>query len=275
MEKESAEELVEISLNYKGLDLTFIVPLVEAEILLNDDEAAANYVEKMLKRDDVQESKKTQLNLLNSVEGTQLFLSLRKEHNEKFNDKKTLKTTLWQKIALELNNKGYDIPKGREGGEKCRQKFANLQRRKRDPPPFFNELQEILGDKDKVNPPYLEDSLSEPTIESESSSSSCEIPINSRQKEIRNRLVIILFKFVCHRFNFRFSSTITSLRPTPNSNKILELLKNQHEEIQKDKRQYMNLLQTAINTQNEQRERFLNLFERNLKKRRHSSSSSE
>ncbi|KAL1493853.1 hypothetical protein ABEB36_009539 [Hypothenemus hampei] len=273
MEKESAEELVEISLNYKGLDLTFIVPLVEAEILLNDDEAAANYVEKMLKRDDVQESKKTQLNLLNSVEGTQLFLSLRKEHNEKFNDKKTLKTTLWQKIALELNNKGYDIPKGREGGEKCRQKFANLQRSymnfvqnmkktgsgKRDPPPFFNELQEILGDKDKVNPPYLEDSLSEPTIESESSSSSCEIPINSRQKEIRNR----------------FSSTITSLRPTPNSNKILELLKNQHEEIQKDKRQYMNLLQTAINTQNEQRERFLNLFERNLKKRRHSSSSSE
>ncbi|KAL1489776.1 hypothetical protein ABEB36_013710 [Hypothenemus hampei] len=157
--------------------------------------------------------------------------------------------------------------------EKCRQKFANLQRSymnfvqnmkktgsgKRDHPPFFNELQEILGDKDKVNPPYLEDSLSEPTIESESSSSSCEIPINSRQKEIRNR----------------FSSTITSLRPTPNSNKILELLKNQHEEIQKDKRQYMNLLQTAINTQNEQRERFLNLFERNLKKRRHSSSSSE
>ncbi|KAL1489777.1 hypothetical protein ABEB36_013711 [Hypothenemus hampei] len=59
MEKESAEELVEISLNYKGLDLTFIVPLVEAEILLNDDEAAANYVEKMLKRDDVQESKNT------------------------------------------------------------------------------------------------------------------------------------------------------------------------------------------------------------------------
>ncbi|KAL1505147.1 hypothetical protein ABEB36_004770 [Hypothenemus hampei] len=234
------EELVEISLNYKGEDYLLVVPLSEAQVLLNGNNT--------------------------------MLLSLRKKYQDKFNDKKTLKTSLWQKIACELNSNGFNVPTGREGAEKCRQKFANLQRSyvsfienmkrtgsgKRDPPPFFNEINEILGYKDKVHPPYLEDSLDESVMTS--SSSSGEPPTTSTKNTIRNR----------------FSTTNTSVRPTTNFSKVIELLKNQHEEIRQDKEKHMKILECAMNTQNEQRERFLELLEKNLgkKKRRRGSTSS-
>ncbi|KAL1513329.1 hypothetical protein ABEB36_002751 [Hypothenemus hampei] len=263
------EELVEISLNYKGEDYLLVVPLSEAQVLLNDEEAATKRLEEILRiesnKENVdQENLQSQLDLLTSKEATLCFLSLRKKYQDKFNDKKTLKTSLWQKIACELNSNGFNVPTGREGAEKCRQKFANLQRSyvsfienmkrtgsgKRDPPPFFNEINEILGYKDKLHPPYLEDSLDESVMTS--SSSSGEPPTTSTKNTIRNR----------------FSTTNTSVRPTTNFSKVIELLKNQHEEIRQDKEKHMKILECAMNTQNEQRERFLELLEKNLGKKR-------
>ncbi|KAL1488840.1 hypothetical protein ABEB36_009304 [Hypothenemus hampei] len=280
MENLMEEELVEISINYKGEDIHVIVPLVEAEVLLNDDEAAKKYVEDILEKENKEnenlheESVKPQADVLSCPEATALFLSLRKKYNDKFKDRKTLKTSLWQKIAIELNDNGYAVTKGREGAEKCRQKFANLQRgyikfienmkktgsEKRNPPPFFEELNEILGCKDKVKPPYLEDSFDE-CPPSTSSSSSCQLSPTSNRKKITNRF-----------------SANTSVRPSTNFQKIINILKDQHEDIQKDRQRYMNVLEDSIKTQNEQRERFLQLLEKscgNKKRRRNSTSSSE
>lgn len=109
---------------------------------------------------------------------------------------------------LTTRNLFYDIPDSREDAERCRQKFANLQRGyvnyiknmkttgagKRDPPPYFNEIDIILRDKDKVNPQCLEDSLeSETNIEGEYSTSdstascSSESTLNQKRKGIKNR----------------------------------------------------------------------------------------
>lgn len=86
---------------------------------------------------------------------------------------KNTKVGLWGKIAAEMVNAGFNVGIGREASEKCRQKFANLQRAYinfinhvnktgqefQKEPPFYEQLHEILGDKDKVHPKYLKDSL--------------------------------------------------------------------------------------------------------------------
>lgn len=104
---------------------------------------------------------------------TSILLQLRKKYENEFNDKKTAKNILWSKIAKEMNNMGYYVgAEKNEGREKVRQKFANLQtsyqkyqeKRRRtgegavDKPPFYIELDEILGAKHKVCPPYILDS---------------------------------------------------------------------------------------------------------------------
>lgn len=61
-------------------------------------------------------------------EATLLFLKLRSKYASKFNDRKTIKSSLWQRIAVEMSEAGFYIGDGKESGEKCRQKFANLQR---------------------------------------------------------------------------------------------------------------------------------------------------
>ncbi|KAL1487927.1 hypothetical protein ABEB36_015312 [Hypothenemus hampei] len=99
---------------------------------------------------------------LKDMEATQCFLSLRKEMND-----------LWQKIAVQMTNMGFYVGTGIEGRDKCRQKFANLQTSylkfidktkatgegKLKKPPFYEELNEILGCKDKTAPVIVIDSL--------------------------------------------------------------------------------------------------------------------
>lgn len=106
------------------------------------------------------------------------------QYASKFDDRKSSKAGLWQKIAVEMKIMGFDVGDGKEGGERCRQKFANLQRsyvnfkkhmkttgeEKCNPPPFFDEMDKILGHKDKISPSYLEDSLSESKLCEESTS---------------------------------------------------------------------------------------------------------
>lgn len=158
--------------------------------------------------EEVHLKKKTEM----SKEATLEFLRMRKEFNTKFNDRKTVKNCLWEKIALEMRNNGYEMPGGREGAERCRQKFANLQRsymnyikqmkttgsERRDPPPYFEEMNEILGGKHKVDPPHLEDSMDSSTSYHSSDSQHQEdaVPscsnsnLSDKQKEIRNRFVL-------------------------------------------------------------------------------------
>ncbi|CAH1114747.1 unnamed protein product [Psylliodes chrysocephalus] len=125
--KEQEQNLQEISINNEVIDVTTVVTFEEANVLLND---------------------------------------ITTKYNEKCNDRKTLKQALLQKIAGDMKNKGFDIQEGREGAEKS-QKFANKQRSYlnymknikttgteiKDPPPYFDEMHAILGNKDKVNPP--------------------------------------------------------------------------------------------------------------------------
>ncbi|CAG9765824.1 unnamed protein product [Ceutorhynchus assimilis] len=107
------------------------------------------------------------------VEAAAFFLSLRKELDDKFRDKKTTNATLWQQISEKMNANGYFVGHGIEGRERCRQKFANLQqtylkyidRRRQtgegkiEKPPFFDEMDAILGKSDKTDPVLILDSI--------------------------------------------------------------------------------------------------------------------
>lgn len=101
----------------------------------------------------------------------------------KFNDKKTPKVQLWQEIAEEMAKMGFPIGLGKEGAEKVRQKFVNLQRRymkfvcannqagnqKLLPPTHFEQLHSILGESYGVSVLYLcddEDATEESLTES-------------------------------------------------------------------------------------------------------------
>ncbi|KAF5294106.1 hypothetical protein FQR65_LT10931 [Abscondita terminalis] len=293
---ENNNDLVEITINHKGSDVVAVVTIEEANILLNDEAAAANYVESLLTQvtQPVPSSADQTDNTFWSRQATLLFLKLRTDFNNKFNDRKTVKQSLWQKIASELRIHGFDIPEGREGAEKCRQKFANLQRtylnyikhikttgeEKKDPPPYFNEVDAILRNKDKVHPPYVEDSLDTSsndvidestascsnsclTVSTESNSCySTANTVSDKQKEIKNR----------------FRSSDTSIRPTSNFTKVVELFKEQHAELRQDRERHMKVLEDAIRVQNDQRDQFLAFLKRTEKRKRRrdrSSSSSD
>lgn len=91
------------------------------------------------------------------IEATKSMLTLRENLKHLFDDKKTKKLKLWKDLAKELELQGYNL--GGNGGERCRQKFANLQKaylsyisnqvttgsEVKDVPPFFEEMHGILG----------------------------------------------------------------------------------------------------------------------------------
>lgn len=103
-------------------------------------------------------------------EATNQMLLLRASDNfiKKFNDKSSCKLNLWKDIACRLQEMGYNVD-----AKACRQKFANLQNKylkfkahvnstgadRRDPPEFYDQLDEILGDKDKVTLNFVTDTL--------------------------------------------------------------------------------------------------------------------
>lgn len=103
--------------------------LISVYFLL-DEAAASRYAEALLSQDqqkqDVilevpshpsegdQRSKHAD-NSFSTREATPLFLQLRAQYNDKFNDRNTLKQALWQKIAEEMKKHGFHISDGREG----------------------------------------------------------------------------------------------------------------------------------------------------------------
>lgn len=107
-------------------------------------------------------------------EATLAFLGLRKQFDKEFADKKTSKNAVWQKIATKMNEMGFYVGDGVEGRERLRQKFANMtatylktiQKRTRTGegkisyPPYFDEMNNILGEKHKVTPQLVIDTAS-------------------------------------------------------------------------------------------------------------------
>lgn len=96
-------------------------------------------------------------------EATLYLLDLRatEKYKKLFNNKKHPKQYLWATIAADMAEAGFNVGEGKEAGEKCRQKFANLQRtyisylRKVDTtgtgfverPQYNVQMDRILGDK--------------------------------------------------------------------------------------------------------------------------------
>ncbi|KAL1488112.1 hypothetical protein ABEB36_015070 [Hypothenemus hampei] len=265
------KDLIEISINYKGSDVHCFVTLEQAEHLLNDNEAAGRHAEEILglkgsESHEYEENEDWSSSLKNNsrdIEATEFFLQLRYEMSDKFNDRKTLKNNLWSEICKKMNAAGYVVGESKVGIEKCRQKFANLQRSyinyvehmkktdesKRDPPLFRGLLHSILKNKDKIDPPYVEDSETENVTCTPGSSTAAS---DSDTEKIKTR----------------FSSTKRTARPSSNTEKILKEMRSQFAEEKEVRDKEFKVLTESLRQQYEQREKFLDLFKRSLNKKR-------
>ena len=204
---------------------------------------------------------------------------------------------MWGQIAEELMNHGLRIAKNKtDSAEKCRQKFANLQRayiafvdntKKTGSeyipkPPFFDELNEILGEKDKVVPKFLMDSFATDNVENIPSSSSIE---SDRANDPLEEHQPSTSKTGDSNKNVPPKSRPTKISVKPAKNIIVETLK----EIEASQRNEINnivqIIKQNMEKQNEllerqvnQRDDFLKIFKsmcKRNKKRKRSDSSSE
>lgn len=230
-------------------------------------------------------------------EATEYFLKLREFYNSKFEDKKTVKKNIWTLIVQKMNEAGYNVGQGKEAGEKCRMKFANMQKQyllyikhikttgveHRDPPLYFEEMHKILGGQDKVYPKNLQDSLVEPgnsenCLQPSPNSSfndngSCSQPDQSTLNE--NSSQSSENSLTKEEIKNRFS-TMKSLKPKTTSEKLITIMTDQHVERQNN----FVMLEKLIETQNNQRETLLKHIEALIKlerkrKRRESDSDTD
>ncbi|XP_044760900.1 uncharacterized protein LOC123318355 [Coccinella septempunctata] len=191
----------QIVVNIEGGDKTIIVPdMGTAQLLLNDSDAenleseafqtqqyqASNFEELADSLESEAFQTEDEENIFTNEEGviwikkkptdtdiaaTHLMLRLREQKKEQFNNKKNNKRQLWAGIAEELTRNQFML--GANGGERCRQKFANLTKSYlkylrnqkttgaafMEHPPFFEEVHSILGEKHKTQLKHLVDSL--------------------------------------------------------------------------------------------------------------------
>ncbi|KAB0790404.1 hypothetical protein PPYR_15236 [Photinus pyralis] len=216
------------------------------------------------------------------IEATSFFLGQRLKYAKSFDDKKTNKTSLWSKIAKELNDNGYTVGEGKEGAEKCRQKFANLQRQyishrdhmkrtgenTKDPPAFFDEMHGILGAKHKVDPEYVLDSsnISAPSSEVESQES---IEANNEDTQIENVSSPESVESLPKSGNVtptsirnRFSAVKKTCKPvTDNAVSLTKLLDDQFKADLAQREQHFQRLDELLSVQNNQRDRMLKQFD--------------
>jgi hypothetical protein len=179
-------------------------------------------------------------------EATLLLLSLREKCAAKFDDRKTTAVTIWQSIANEMEAARFKL--GPKAGEKCRQKFTNLQNKIYDPhvrhmnktgeknkktPMYFAELHNVLEAKDKCNPKHLLDTLSSDTRNEAGPSTS--------KTEVENR----------------FAHTKKSVRVTGSNAQLIEILKTESNE----RKEQFGIITNLLQEQNHQRDRMLTLLE--------------
>ncbi|CAG9763464.1 unnamed protein product [Ceutorhynchus assimilis] len=131
-------------------------------------------------------------------EATYQMLQLRASDKfvKKFNDKSSVKLELWKEIANTLLELGFDVD-----ARSCRQKFSNLYTKyikfkqhvkttgegKREPPEFYIIMDQILGEKDKVNLQYVTDTLDPVEViytwDSDDENVSPEIELNTSMRD--------------------------------------------------------------------------------------------
>jgi ferritin-like protein len=158
-----------------------------------------------------------------------------------------------ENIHLELAEAGFNCGIGKDGGESCWQKFANLQKQylnhlkhvkrtgeeKRDPPPFSPEMHGISGSKDKLAPTNLQDTEEA----SENDSSTDTATTSASANAIKNRF-----------------SSVKRMKRESGSVQVLNQMKKQHTENQDERRTEFSILQKILEKQIDQRQEMLNLF---------------
>lgn len=206
---------------------------------------------------------------------TLALLDLRLSYNDDFKNKKTPKNEIWKKIASKMNERGFVVGEGVEGKEKVRQKFANLQSTyikykdsqkrtgegKLKRPKYFEELEEILGEKHKVEPILV--------IDSENISNTSDSECNKLNPGSS-----------CSKSGSRFESVRKTLRPNEKRETLKELIAIQRD-TQKIRTEEFSSMMRMFQEQNEQRNAQILLLiqkmgeKKSSRKRRRSSSSDE
>ncbi|CAH1105142.1 unnamed protein product [Psylliodes chrysocephalus] len=246
-------------------------------------------------------------------EATKFLLNLRgrPEYQRMFSDKKNKKINIWQKIAEEMKKAGYNLGESiKQNTEKCRQKFANLQKsyinfldsvkktgaEYQSKPAYFDDIHKILGEKDKVSPKFLIDSMTSSNEKliptdvdlAEAGPSTRNVDISS-DSETQSRQALEDPTMPKN----RFTAAKKTVREQNTKGNIVEVIKEMNEKqinelknitsIIKDNMEKQNAL---LQTQSEQRQELINILKTIVqsdsktskihhKKRRRSSTSSD
>lgn len=201
------------------------------------------------------------------IEATETFLKLRIKYADKFDDRKTVKTQLWQKIANEMSEMGLFVGEGKDAVEKMRLKFSNLQKQyllyikhmkstgesQKDPPPFFELMHGILGRKDKSNPTNLQDTLKDITNNEEMD---CGEEITGASENVQKPKEIN--RDDIHKRFKQSSYQCETQRPKSSNTKLLELAVSESV----DRKKHMLTLENLLEIQNNQRDKLLNKLDR-------------
>ncbi|KAK4882306.1 hypothetical protein RN001_005625 [Aquatica leii] len=237
---------------------------VVAGTLVTDPETAAEYIKKNYvvtaedsadvgHEDNVEECSKENTEEIWSSKkptnrdnlATECFLKLRYALTEKFVDKKNNKGKLWAQVAASMEQKGFKL--GSNGSERCRQKFANLQKmyfgyirghvkktgtEKKEEPMFYELMHAILGDKDKTNPKCLLDSDERPDVTKQKDAvlQSCTQNYATHSASTSTSTdedTTGPSTPQSHNIKSRFSRDRTPLKPQSNVNQIINCLKNE------------------------------------------------
>lgn len=212
---------------------------------------------------------------------TLALLALRRSYDAEFNDKKTHKNEIWTKIANKMNETDFFVGEGVDARERVRQKFSNLQStyiKYRDSqkrtgegklkvPKYFDELEEILGSKHKVNPILVIDStLSSSNVNEnrESTETFCERSNTKSENSPTNR----------------FHAIKKTVRPKSEKQETLKELVSIQKQNQEIRSKEFSSMMKMFQEQNEQRNNQILLLiekmgEKKSKRKRRSSSSDE
>lgn len=189
-------------------------------------------------------------------------------------DKMHSKKKIWSDIALEMQKNGYLITYGSKGGDKCHQRWRNLEKMyhghcrhmkstgtgKKKPSKYFDEMHEIIGEKHSSQPVNLLDSLSVPIA---AASDTCSSEVSSHEAIRNSDDSLDVADTTSHKENVDYKSSSPnifenikkSVRPkTENINTVLKKLHAQDIDIEN---QRFEQFQKLIAAQNELREKTL------------------
>ncbi|KAK9679337.1 hypothetical protein QE152_g40109 [Popillia japonica] len=129
--------------------------------------------------------------------------------------------------------------------------------KKKEPPPFFDEMHGILGSKHKVNPTNFQDSAeSECDVDSPTPSTSGMNTDSSDSEQMSTKVTTIQNRF----------SKVKTIRPKSANTLLLEVLQKQHEENVNTRKEEFKTLEKLIDKQNEQRKEEFKTLEKLIDK---------